>query len=75
MAGIPLSILGACSTELLRNYPGRIGQALRVIGRILFRPPEDGAQSIIYCVVSDRPKNSSGKYFADCNVRMSYLIC
>ncbi|BFZ04652.1 hypothetical protein BsWGS_07691 [Bradybaena similaris] len=57
---------GACNTELLRNYPGMTGNILRVISRVMFKPPDDGCQTIVYCAVSDGLRDFSGKIFVNC---------
>ncbi|CAG5136106.1 unnamed protein product [Candidula unifasciata] len=57
---------GACNTELLRNYPGMMGNILRVISRVMFKSPEDGCQTIVYCAVSDGLREFSGKIFSNC---------
>uniref|UniRef100_A0A0B6ZUZ9 Uncharacterized protein n=1 Tax=Arion vulgaris TaxID=1028688 RepID=A0A0B6ZUZ9_9EUPU len=59
---------GACNTELLRNYPGLMGNVLRVFSRVMFKPPEDGCQTIVYCAVADKLRDASGKIFANCKV-------
>jgi NAD(P)-dependent dehydrogenase (short-subunit alcohol dehydrogenase family) len=59
---------GACNTELLRSYPGLTGNILRVFSRVMFKPPEDGCQTIVYCAVADKLREFSGKIFANCKV-------
>uniref|UniRef100_A0A0B7BG57 Uncharacterized protein n=1 Tax=Arion vulgaris TaxID=1028688 RepID=A0A0B7BG57_9EUPU len=59
---------GACNTELLRNYPGMMGNFWRVIARVMFKTPEDGSQTIVYCAVSDGLREFSGKIFSNCKV-------
>ncbi|CAG5132297.1 unnamed protein product [Candidula unifasciata] len=59
---------GACNTDLLRYYPGLTGNILRVISRIMYKPPEDGAETIVYCAVADGLREHSGKLFANCKV-------
>jgi hypothetical protein len=53
---------------LLRNWPGIFGQVLRVAARILFKSPEDGCQTIVYCAVATGLKKYSGKLFSQCDV-------
>ncbi|KAH9489345.1 Retinol dehydrogenase 13 [Bulinus truncatus] len=59
---------GACATELLRNYPGLTGNLLRIVARVMFKPPEDGCQTIVYLAVADGLREFSGKTFANCKV-------
>lgn len=59
---------GACCTDLLRNFPGMYGNLLRVIARVLFKSPEEGCQTIVYCAVADGLRDFSGKLFANCKV-------
>nr|KAG5700330.1 hypothetical protein BaRGS_029582 [Batillaria attramentaria] len=59
---------GAVSTDLLRNFPGMYGNILRVIARVLFKSPEEGCQTIVYCAVADGLRDFSGKLFANCKV-------
>ncbi|XP_025088867.1 retinol dehydrogenase 12-like [Pomacea canaliculata] len=59
---------GACCTDLLRNYPGMYGNLLRVAARVLFKSPEEGCQTIVYCAVADGLRDFSGKLFANCKV-------
>lgn len=58
---------GACNTELMRNWPGLTGQILRVLSRILFKTPEQGCQSIVYCAVADKVREKAGMLFINCN--------
>lgn len=58
---------GACNTELLRNWPGLTGQILRVMARILFKTPEQGAQTIVYCAVGEKVREQAGMVFVNCN--------
>ncbi|XP_063396614.1 retinol dehydrogenase 12-like [Mytilus trossulus] len=59
---------GAVCTDLLRSWPGIFGQILRVASRILFKSPDDGCQTIVYCAVSNGLKKFSGKLFSQCDV-------
>lgn len=59
---------GACATDLLRNFPGMYGNILRGLARILFKTPEEGCQTIVYCAVADGLRDFSGKLFANCKV-------
>ncbi|XP_012943306.1 retinol dehydrogenase 12 [Aplysia californica] len=57
---------GPTATDLLRNYPGMWGNALRLVSRIMFKPPEDGCQTLVYLAVADGLREFSGKLFTDC---------
>ncbi|ESO97724.1 hypothetical protein LOTGIDRAFT_208859 [Lottia gigantea] len=57
---------GACSTDLLRNWPGLTGNILRAAARVLFKTPEQGAQTIVHCAIDDKIRGHSGKLFANC---------
>lgn len=59
---------GAVSTDLLRNWPGIFGNILRTASRILFKTPEDGCQTIIYCAVANGLKKYSGNLFSECDL-------
>ncbi|CAI9740627.1 Hypothetical predicted protein [Octopus vulgaris] len=54
---------GAVNTDLLRNWPGMTGNFLRVMSRILFKTPEQGCQTIVYCAVADKVRDHAGKLF------------
>ena len=54
---------------MLRHFPGTQGQVLRAVARLLFKAPENGAHTIVYCAVADGLRDFSGKYFANCKVR------
>ena len=58
--------VGPVSSGLLRNYPGVMGGILRVASKILFRTPEAGAQTIMYCTCEDDLE--LGKLYADCRL-------
>jgi len=59
---------GPTATELLRSYPGTYGSFLRLFARVMFKPPEDGMQTVVYCAVGDGLREFSGKYFQNCQV-------
>ncbi|KAL3856892.1 hypothetical protein ACJMK2_011600 [Sinanodonta woodiana] len=59
---------GMVCTDLLRNWPGLMGNILRTTGRILFKSPEDGCQTIVYCAVANEIKAQTGKYLENCQL-------
>lgn len=50
----------------MRNWPGISGQLLRTASRVLFKSPEDGCQTIVYCAVANGLKKFSGRLFSAC---------
>ncbi|KAK3774021.1 hypothetical protein RRG08_030103 [Elysia crispata] len=59
---------GCVKTELQRSYPGLLGNALRVFARFMFKTPEEGCQTVVYCAVADGLRDFSGKVFSNCKV-------
>ncbi|XP_021370479.1 retinol dehydrogenase 13-like [Mizuhopecten yessoensis] len=57
---------GCVHTELLRNWPGVFGEVLRAAARFLFKTPEEGCQTIVYCAVAEGIRDQSGKMFENC---------
>ena len=39
-----------------------------MVGLLLFKNPQQGAQTSIYCAVSEEMEGVSGKYLADCKI-------
>lgn len=60
---------GPCCTDLLRSWPGMNGNLLRAMARILFKTPEEGCQTIVYCAVADKLREHSGKLFVNCKAQ------
>ena len=54
-------------TDLLRNWPGLTGNLLRGAARVLFKSPDDGCQTIVYCAVADKIRDLSGKVLSNCD--------
>lgn len=50
----------------MRNWPGIFGRLLRTASRVLFKSPEDGCQTIVFCAVANGLKKFSGRLFAEC---------
>ena len=40
-----------------------------MVGLLLFKNPQQGAQTSIYCAVSEEMEGVSGKYLVDCKIR------
>jgi len=63
---------GAVNTELARHIIGDIGEFLATPVRlILFKTPQQGAQTSICCAVDDDVLKLSGEYFSDCAMKPS----
>lgn len=61
---------GCVCTDLYRHV--LIGKIFNsVVGLIVGKTPEQGAQTSIYCAVQEGIENDSGKYFSDCAVARS----
>lgn len=60
---------GNVSTHLYRNYPGWMGKILRTIGKLVFRNPEDGAQTVLHCAMTKNLEKHTGQYFYNCHRR------
>ena len=54
-------IAGPTATEQYRQYPGTMGSIMRLVSRVMFKPPEDGAQTLVYCAVGDGMRDFSGE--------------
>lgn len=52
----------------MRRYPGLFGKFLRAFAAFMFKSPEDGCQTIVYCAVTDGLREESGKFFENCRV-------
>ena len=59
---------GMVCTDLMRNWPGFKGNMLRTIARVLFKGPEDGCQTVVFCAVADKLREQSGKIFENCQL-------
>ncbi|KAK3092840.1 hypothetical protein FSP39_007804, partial [Pinctada imbricata] len=60
---------GAVQTELQRHFSSWIHFILHPAVRLMFKSPMQGAQTSIYCAVSEDLNNVSGKYFSDCAIK------
>ncbi|XP_064600612.1 retinol dehydrogenase 11-like [Liolophura sinensis] len=52
---------GSVKTDLTRKHP-----IIYTLGYFFFKNPEEGAQTSVYCAVSEEVEGISGKHFADC---------
>ncbi|XP_060898204.1 retinol dehydrogenase 12 [Labrus mixtus] len=60
---------GVVLTEVMRHYPFLIRFIFNLIGFFLFKYPEEGAVSSIYCAVAEETEGITGKYFdSDCSI-------
>ncbi|XP_052256423.1 retinol dehydrogenase 12-like isoform X2 [Dreissena polymorpha] len=59
---------GWVSSDLQRSWPGISGNVLRACSRILFKSPEDGCQTVVFCAVAEKLRELSGKCFENCNI-------
>ncbi|XP_069488529.1 retinol dehydrogenase 14-like [Ambystoma mexicanum] len=60
---------GVVRTEVMRHYPWILRVLFHALGFLLFKSPEEGAASTIYCAVSEDVSGISGKYFeSDCSL-------
>ncbi|KAL8610845.1 hypothetical protein ACOMHN_056700 [Nucella lapillus] len=57
-----------CCTEIRRHYPGMQGNIQRVLARVLYKSPNEGCQTILYCALADGLRDFSGKMFTNCKV-------
>ena len=60
---------GMIDSGIWRNVPAPLSWGLKIISRLFFKTPEQGAQTSIYLAISDEVSGVSGKYFLDCHVR------
>ncbi|WAR04004.1 RDH12-like protein [Mya arenaria] len=59
---------GWVCTDILRNWPGVAGNILRTVSRVLFKSPEDGSQTVLFCAVGEKMREMSGKVLENCNI-------
>ncbi|XP_011502919.1 PREDICTED: retinol dehydrogenase 14 [Ceratosolen solmsi marchali] len=57
---------GMIDSGIWRNVPAPLSWGLQVIVKSFFKTPEQGAQTSIQLAVSEHLKNTTGKYFSDC---------
>ncbi|XP_062578912.1 retinol dehydrogenase 12-like [Saccostrea cucullata] len=59
---------GCVATDIMRRKTGLMGKFLRKFSEFMFKSPEDGCQTIVYCAVADGLREESGKFFENCKV-------
>jgi retinol dehydrogenase-14 len=64
---------GMIDSGIWRNVPAPLSWGLQIIIKSFFKTPEQGAQTSIQLAVSDHLKNSTGKYFSDCQVSLKLI--
>ncbi|XP_022206577.2 retinol dehydrogenase 14 isoform X2 [Nilaparvata lugens] len=57
---------GMIDSGIWRNVPFPLNLPLKLIVKGFFKSPKEGAQTTIYCAVSEEVEGVSGKYFLDC---------
>ncbi|VDI47071.1 Hypothetical predicted protein [Mytilus galloprovincialis] len=57
---------GSVRTELLRNIPVFVRVPFQIMGLLFFKTCEEGAQTTIYCAISEDLQGVSGHYYMDC---------
>ncbi|KAK2575834.1 hypothetical protein KPH14_007209 [Odynerus spinipes] len=60
---------GMIDSEIWRNVHAPFSWPLKLIVKLFFKTPEQGAQTSIHLAVSDELNGVSGKYFMDCAER------
>lgn len=55
---------GVITTQLLQSYMGN-NRFLKFLGRLMFKSPEQGAETSIYLASSEHIESETGAYFAD----------
>lgn len=57
---------GMVDSGIWRNVPIPLNLPLKLITKLFFKTPEEGAQTSIHLAVSDEVSEANGKYFMDC---------
>lgn len=60
---------GMIDSGIWRNVPIPLSWGLWLIIKFFFKTPKQGAQTSIYCSVSEEVEGVTGKYFMDCHKR------
>ncbi|XP_076369416.1 dehydrogenase/reductase SDR family member 13-like [Tachypleus tridentatus] len=60
---------GLVSTNLYAHLTGFSGQLSQAFAKVLYRTPEEGVQTILYCLLTKGIEPESGKLFRDCKVQ------
>ncbi|XP_029174124.1 retinol dehydrogenase 11-like [Nylanderia fulva] len=65
---------GLIPTKITRNFSNTLFPGATFIYNfltwLLFKSPEEGAQTTIYCSVDEKTANETGLYYSDCNVNI-----
>ncbi|XP_059474712.1 retinol dehydrogenase 14-like [Neocloeon triangulifer] len=59
---------GLVNTEIARRMPSFWHKIYKAFIGFIFKSAEDGAKTVCYLAVSDKVRDVTGKYFADCKV-------
>lgn len=57
---------GLIDTQIWQGVPFPLASPMKLLTRMFFKTPEQGAQTTIYVAVSEELNGVSGKYFMDC---------
>ncbi|XP_076336452.1 retinol dehydrogenase 11-like [Tachypleus tridentatus] len=57
---------GLVSSGLYRKLTGVSGKISKACAKVLYRTPEEGVQTLLYCLLSKGIETESGKLFRDC---------
>uniref|UniRef100_T1J5Y8 Dehydrogenase n=1 Tax=Strigamia maritima TaxID=126957 RepID=T1J5Y8_STRMM len=57
---------GVINSELHRNFSGIVGVLGGIVFPLFTKTVKQGAQTTIYCALSERVQNQSGLYYSDC---------
>ncbi|CAH1404336.1 unnamed protein product [Nezara viridula] len=57
---------GMIDSGIWRDVPFPLNIPVKIIAKIFFKTPEEGAQTTIHLAVSDEVNEANGKYFMDC---------
>ncbi|XP_066905143.1 retinol dehydrogenase 14 [Halyomorpha halys] len=57
---------GLIDSGIWRNVPCPLNIPLKIIAKLFFKTPEEGAQTTIHLAISDEVNEANGKYFMDC---------
>lgn len=63
---------GVVKTEITRNYSMCIQHLGEILFRIFMKTAREGAQTTIYCSVTENIESLSGRHFHDCHVVKTY---
>ena len=58
---------GLVNTNIVRNAPGFVRSAVKLLGSVVAKTPEQGAATQVYVATNPLVEGVSGAFFADCN--------